>query len=80
MENFIFLRSSNKKECLVAETEVDNENYLFKCLCRSPSQSHKELESFRSNLDLLLSNINNQHLACSIVIGDFNAKYSKWTV
>ena len=28
--------------------------------------------------DLLLSNINNLHLTCSIVLGDFNAKCSKW--
>ena len=28
--------------------------------------------------DLFLSNINNRHLTCSIVLGDFNAKCSKW--
>ena len=44
----------------------------------SSSQSHEELERFCSSLDSLLSNINDQHPACSIVIGDFNAKCSKW--
>ena len=36
------------------------------------------LESFCSNLDSLLSNINDQHPACSINIEDFNVKCSKW--
>ena len=55
------------------------ENFIFcAVLYKSPSQSHEELESFCSSLDSLLSNINDQHLACSIVIEDFNAKCSKW--
>ena len=69
---------SNMKECLVTEINVNNEKCFFTCLYRSPSQSHEELESFCSSLDFLLSNINDQHPACSIVIGDFNAKCSKW--
>ena len=51
---------------------------LFTCLYRSPSQNHDELERFFINFDLLLSNINNLHSNCSIVLDDFNAKYSKW--
>ena len=66
------------KECLVTEININNKKCFITCLCRSQSQSHKELESFCSSLDSLLSNINNQHPACSIVIGDFNAKCSKW--
>ena len=31
-----------------------------------------------SELNLLLTNINNNQPACSILMGDFNAKYSKW--
>ena len=41
-------------------------------------QSHDELERFWVNFDLLLSNINDLHPTCSIVLGDFNAKCSKW--
>ena len=66
------------QECLVTEFIVDNENYFFTCLYRSPNQNHEELENFNSNLDLLLSNINDNHPTCSIIIGDFNAKSSKW--
>ena len=51
---------------------------LFTCLYRSPSQSHEELANFCSNLDLILSNINDQHPAFSIVTGDFNANFLKW--
>ena len=49
---------------------------LFYGSHRYPSQSHEELESFCSNLDLLLPN--NQLQTFSIFIVDFNAKYSKW--
>ena len=69
---------TNMKECLATEINVNNEKRFFTCLYRSPSQSHEELESFCSSLDLLLSNINVQHPTCSIVITDFNAKCSKW--
>lgn len=59
-------------------SNVNNEKCFLHALYRSSSQSHEELERFSSNLDLLLRNINNQHRASSIVIEDFNNKYSKW--
>ena len=64
--------------CLVTKIIVDNEKYFFKCLYRSPNQNHEELENFSPNLDLVLSNINDNHPTCSILIGYFNAKSSKW--
>ena len=63
-------------ECLVTEIIADNEKCFFTCLYGSPNQNHKELENFSSNPDLLLSNINDNHPTCSILIGDFNAKTS----
>ena len=69
---------SNMKECFLTEINVNNEKCFFTCLYRSQSQSHEELERFCSSLDSLLSNINDQHPACSIVIGDFNTRCSKW--
>ena len=62
------------QEYLLTEIIVDNEKCFFTCLYRSPNQNHEELENFSSNLDLLLSNINDNHPTCSILIGDFNAK------
>ena len=63
---------SNMKECLVTEINVNNKTCFFKCLSRSLSQNHEELESCCSRLDSLLSNINDQHPACSIVTRDYN--------
>ena len=53
---------------------------FFTCLYRWPNQKHEELENFSSNLDLFLSTINDNHQTCSILIGDFNAKSSKWCI
>ena len=62
------------QEFLVAEIIADNEKCFFTCFYRSPNQNHEELENLNSNLDLLLSNINNNHPTCSILRGNFNAK------
>ena len=48
---------------------------FFHRLYRSPSRSHYELECFCPNFDLLLSNINDLHPACSIVLSGFNSKW-----
>ena len=69
---------TNIKDCIVTEINVNNEKCLFTCLYRSPSKTHDELECFCANFDLLLSNINNLHPTFSIVLGDLNAKCSKW--
>ena len=66
------------KEYLVTEINVDSQKCFSSCLYSSPSKSHEELESFCYNLDSILSNINDQHLAFSIATGNFNAKCSKW--
>ena len=69
---------STMQEAIVTEISVENETCFFTCFYRSPSQSHDELENFCSELNLLLTNINNNQPTCSILIGDFNAKCSKW--
>ena len=60
------------------EINVNKEKCFFTCFYRLPSQSHDELERFCANFDLPFSNINDLHPTCSIVLGDFNAKCSKW--
>ena len=65
-------------DCLVTEINVNNKKVFFTCLYRSPSRSHDELEHFCTNFDLLHSNISNLHVTCTIVLGDFNPKFSKW--
>ena len=69
---------STIQETIVAEISVENATCFLKCLYRSPSQSHDELENFCSELNVLLTNINNNQPASSILVGDFNAKCSKW--
>ena len=51
---------------------------FFTCLYRSPSQSPDEFDTFCSNFNLFLSNINDLNPASSILIGDFNARNLKW--
>ena len=62
------------REYLVTEVNFNNEKCFFTSLYKSPSQNDEEIEYFCSSLDLLLSNINDRHPACSIGIGHFNAK------
>ena len=69
---------TNLKDCLVTEINVNNVKCFCMCLCRSPSQNHDELEHFYTNFVLLLSNINDLYPTFSIVLGDFNARFSKW--
>ena len=66
------------QEAIVTEISVKNGTYFFTFFYRSPSQSHDEFENFCSELNLLLININNNQPDCSILIGDFNEKCSKW--
>ena len=68
---------TNIKDCLVTEINVNKEKCFFTCLFRSQSQVRDELECFCVNFDLL-PNITGLHPTCSIVLGDFNGKCSKW--
>ena len=69
---------STMQEAIVTEISVKNETCFFTYFYRSPSQSHDEFENFCSELNLLLTNINNNQPVCSVLLGDFNAKCSKW--
>ena len=44
----------------------------------SPSQSINEFDSFLSNLEKLVSDINNRKPALSIITGGFNARSQSW--
>ena len=68
----------NLNECLVLEIRIGGEKCFFSCLYRSPSQGREEFESFYSEFDLFLSNINDLSPACCIITGDFNARSTKW--
>ena len=57
---------------------MEEKNTFFSCLYRSPSQGREEFESFCTDFDLFLSNINDLSPDCSIITGDFNARSTKW--
>ena len=69
---------SDLKEYIVAEITVDTERCFLTCLYRSPSQNDDKLETFYSDLTFLLTNINKFQPSCSVLLGNFNAKHSKW--
>ena len=43
-----------RRNCLITQINVNNKKCFFKCLYRSPSQNHDQLEHFCTNYDLLL--------------------------
>ena len=65
-------------ECIVTEITVNDEKCFLTCLYKSPNQNQEQFESFCKNLIDVLSHINNQQPTCSILVGDFNTKLSKW--
>ena len=65
------------QEITMTEISVENVTCVFTCIYRSLSQNHGEIKTLYSELNILLTNINNYQLACSILIVGFNAKCSK---
>ena len=51
---------------------------LFTCLYRSSSQNCDQFSDFYKDFSILLSNINDHRPSCSVIVGHFNAKCSKW--
>ena len=51
---------------------------FFSCLYRSPNQGQEEFESFCSDFNLFLSNINDLRPACSIITSNINNRLTKW--
>ena len=51
-------------------------NFIF--LYRSPSQSYDIFETFADNLGQNLDTIADKNLYLIVILGDFNAKSSKW--
>ena len=62
------------QECIVFELKIGNKF----CKTAKPNQSQEELETFTSNLELMLDKIFETNLFLVIVLGDFNAKFSHW--
>ena len=65
-------------ECLVWEIKVKKSKCFVTCLYRSPSQNSDEMEMFLSGVEQIFSSIALENPSFSLVIGDFNAKCTKW--
>ena len=66
------------KECLLCEINVNKKKCFITCLYRSPYQSNVEIGEFQDGLEATFSNLILESPFCSITLGDFNAKCSKW--
>ena len=68
------------EETLLLEMNYPNKKVIVPVIYRSPSQSINEFDSFLSNLEKLVSEINNRKPALSIITGDFDARsQSRWS-
>ena len=66
------------KEALLLEMIHNNKKVLVSVIYRSPSQSNCEFESFLTNYDYLLSEINKCKPSLAVITGDFNARSPAW--
>ena len=66
------------QESLVVEIKSRGQYSFFTCLYRSPVQNQDQFEVFCGDIDLCLSNFNDLNQNCSVLIGDFSARSSKW--
>ena len=67
-------QSLQKSICF--ELKIGDKNCNFLSLCRSPSQSQDDFETFTENLELNLENLVHRNSFLVVAIGDFNAKSS----
>ena len=65
-------------ECIVVEVNSGTKSLFFTCNYRSASQTVDEFESNCQSLHLTLTNIDDTSPFSSVLIGDFNARYTNW--
>ena len=56
----------------------NNKKVTVSVIYRSPSQSTDEFDSFLSNFENFLNDINKRKPSLSVVTGDFNSRSSSW--
>ena len=65
-------------ECITFEISIGNKFCCFIHLCRSPSQTRDEFQTFKSNLTLKLDALSCGNPFLTVMIGDFNVKSKDW--
>ena len=76
-KHFLLLRILSVQECINFEMKIGDKVCNFISLYRSPSQTLDNFETSK-NFELNLENIVHRNPFLVVVIGDFNAKSSKW--
>ena len=66
------------KEALLLEMSYDNKKVIVSVIYRFPSQSTVEFDSFVSNFETFLNDINNHKPSLSVITGNFNSTSSLW--
>ena len=66
------------QEALLLELNDQNKKIYISSLYGSPSQNSEEFESFLTNFEHLLSNINARKPSVSVILGDFNVRSTSW--
>ena len=65
-------------ESLLFEVKVGSKKCIIGTVYRSPSQYSDEFESFLSNFDFLLQDISIRNPYLTLLLGDYNARNTKW--
>ena len=65
-------------ECLLCEVSFNNKKGYIAVLYRSPSQNRLKFDSFISNFEKMLGDIHSFNPDFSIILGNLNARLSKW--
>ena len=68
------------QECICFDLKIGSKLCTIASLYRSPSQSADEFDNFLNKLNLTLESIAQKNPFLTVVIGDFNAKSSKWWI
>ena len=66
------------QECINFEIKIKDKLCNFIILYRSPNQCHYDFESFINNFELNLDSVMTNNPFLTVILGDFNAKYSLW--
>ena len=77
MEFVFTTKSSHTYEAILLEMDYNNKKSLVPVIYRSPSQNNEEFDTFLTNFQKLLNEINNLKPPLSIITGDFNARSSQ---
>ena len=66
------------QDALLIELNDQNKKIIISSLYRSSSQNSEEFESFLTNFEHLLTDVNALKPSVSVILGDFNTRSTSW--